>query len=501
MAHYAIPISSMGGGANLNVIYSASQPTNPRENTIWINNQPSLITIDNSLIIASGTNNEIANFNQGDDYELLATTVFRCIPKNNYRVTLNDNSMYAVIASFSTDILSVTSAQGIVLNNITSEGAVDITITAPDDATYIAVHYQSSNVADLTITDVTESLKPIWGVGSENPFATKTVVNHLDSLTLKAGYWGSSGAVTSASSTYKEMYAEEYIPVTSKGCKFIYTSSTAKSLWLGICEYTTNSSGAYTFSKRITPINNVTSSEEYYYYTPSSANVTAIRVSYRSYDIATLTLEDTVYETLSDTQYGTIWIKTNNLSPIHFNIAKKDGTSIYCSEAYQYVKDSWIPKEMKGYVDGEWISSKATIVDIDNDICNIDWTGSHTWTTVTQETTGLQFYHYALNARSYAVTNDAYDLTYFSKMTYEIASTSSMRLAYVGVGTSGDITQYTTNSGTDLSCFTTYNKINGTGKFEINLRDLTGMHYIWFRMMSATDTTSPKIVFSKITLE
>lgn len=160
-------------------------------------------------------------------------------------------------------------------------------------------------------------------------------IDRLEGLTLTAGFINSDNTIGAQSSPYYDVYTEEYIDVEyGKTYTINYSISTSNQQWLGIAEYKTDK----TFIQRIVAVNYVSGTNQIYNYTPSSTDVTFVRLSWSTYGNSTTTM----IETVTIANIGDVWIQTDiNNAATKFNAIKKNYWMIYPYRIKQWNGSKW----------------------------------------------------------------------------------------------------------------------------------------------------------------
>ena len=154
--------TNVGGGASLNykVIGGASAPSNPKENTIWVNT-----TVDKESRSAVSTTQLALYINSSTGVVTAAssntvyTDYFECEAGKKYRFRLSDGKT-VLIASFS-EVPAKGKTGTIIYGGGKTHGAdtLDYTVTAPAGATHLAIWFYdssaNSSVPKLTVNDIT----------------------------------------------------------------------------------------------------------------------------------------------------------------------------------------------------------------------------------------------------------------------------------------------------------------------------------------------------------
>ena len=213
-----------------------------------------------------------------------------------------------------------------------------------------AVDYEPCTWMDNTIWVKTDTAITDWAIGAENPYLEERTVEYLDNLTLGSGYLSTAGAVSTADATKKEVYIEEYIEVEyGKNYVVNYSVSSTQAMWLCICEYKTDK----TFIQRLVPIN-ASGTVKTHTYTPSANTVAYVRLSWRTFDMATCSFTYTGLFVKDDVPEGVVWVKTVENSSINFNALKKFGAMVHIAYAYQYLDGAWTSFKMLCFQNGVW---------------------------------------------------------------------------------------------------------------------------------------------------
>lgn len=146
---------------NYKVVYSATQPSSPKENTIWVNTQinaeeiSELYTTRLSTYI-NATSGKVTTPSSNTCY----TRFFKCTAGRKYRFRLSDGQT-VLVAGF-----TAKPASGVVGTVLAGEGkttgadSFDYTLTAASGTQYLAIWYYDSSantggVPHLRVTDVT----------------------------------------------------------------------------------------------------------------------------------------------------------------------------------------------------------------------------------------------------------------------------------------------------------------------------------------------------------
>lgn len=210
---------------------------------------------------------------------------------------------------------------------------------------------QPTNPKENTIWINTDEEITEWTLASKNPYAYEIDVDYLSGKTTSAGYFSSTGAIGTQSSTNKEVYVETYIPVKyGRVYTYNYTIASSKSMWLAIVEYTAN----HTFSQRLVLVNSITGTVQTGTYMPSSTSVTEVRLSWRTFNLET-TVEFKGKEETADTSVdGAVWIRTSTNSDVAFNALKKNDLEVYPVRAKQCIDGVWKDLTCYSYQNGSW---------------------------------------------------------------------------------------------------------------------------------------------------
>lgn len=197
--------------------------------------------------------------------------------------------------------------------------------------------------SENTFGIVTTKIIPGWSFSAMQPGLAYKDVNILNGIGTVPGYLSSSGTISSQSSTNKEVTVDSYLPVEyGMTYNWTYNLSASKSMWFAISEYT-GSEASYKHKTRTTPVNAVTGTSKKGTYTPSASNVTAIKVSWRTFGdsacAVTFVEKDVPYSTgIAD---GYVWVKVGGSSIKSFNSLKKNELEVYPTGIKQYSGDSW----------------------------------------------------------------------------------------------------------------------------------------------------------------
>ena len=211
------------------------------------------------------------------------------------------------------------------------------------------------NPVENTIWINTDTEITNWFFSPSNPYVAYKDVELMDDLSLGNGYITDAGAISSQSSSNPELYTEDYIPVKyGTTYNYEYTISETKKMWLAIVEYT----GSYTFKVRNIVVNSVSNTRQTGTYTPSSSEVTAVRLTWRTFPNTTHTIsfiECDVEYTVGEVNEGAVWISTEHNLPTKFNALKENGIHVCPSSARQYINGSWVKVGTYIYINGEQI--------------------------------------------------------------------------------------------------------------------------------------------------
>lgn len=197
-----------------------------------------------------------------------------------------------------------------------------------------------------------------WFAASEDPTTIHCDTDLMDGLTYAEGYIGSDGAIYPQIQGNPELYTVEYVPVKHGAAyRFAYRVSAANLLWFSVNEYAAD----YSFIQQITFVGaDYMRTESIGTYTPSSANVKFVRLSWRTFPGATW---DVSFVEPAD---GVVWIQTGTASSASFNALKKNGIQVYPISAKQYIGGTWVDMTAKIYQNGTWVDWINTIMLYDN---------------------------------------------------------------------------------------------------------------------------------------
>lgn len=376
--HKAKPL----GGIPLNyeVVGGATAPTTfNKENTIWIDT-----AVNKEAIAKSQARKNCAkldcyiNTTTGVVTEPKSNTCytkyFFCTTGHEYNFKLSDGQT-VLIAHFNT--MPSKGSTGTILygeGKTTGLDELDYTVTAPAGLEVngvtsphcLAIYYYdssaNSSVPELVITDVTEMNNIIselpdeyefneHAFAYENPWVYYETIDYIaDATIIQDKYLSNTNVVTTGDGDNAPCYTENYIPVKYGTVYNInYTLSTSKSMWLRILEYTSttasNSDVSYTFKVRDVPINSVPGTSQTLTYTPSSSDVAAVRLSWRTfYPLGTTCnfsfIESDEHNLASE---GSLWIQTDiDDYSASFNAIKRNELMIYPKNCKLWSGDRWM---------------------------------------------------------------------------------------------------------------------------------------------------------------
>ena len=392
-----------GESLNYEVVGGSSAPTTfKKENTIWV--KPTVLDIEAIADAESLVDNTRLGcyINNSTGVVVKPNTndcrirYFPCITGHQYNFKLSDGQT-VIIAWYNN--VPVAGATGTILHgigNTNAQATLDYTVTAPDRATYLAIWYydssKNSKVIDPTITDITkknEILKLLsnysnasdvknHAFGYNNPWLHYVEKNHIhNSMIIEPAYLTTNGNAVLENDNTDPCYIENYIPV-KYGTNYTvnYTLSESKSMWLRITEYIEDGPGNYTFKGYTNNVDNVAGTSKSFTYTPSATNVTAVRISWRSFSSFSIScnldfIEPSAEECLASV--GDIWFQTDiNKAPVNFNAIKLNGLIIYPYICNQWNGVCW--KRSTSYL----FSNKGT----ENTLINVyaDPAGPYEWT-------------------------------------------------------------------------------------------------------------------------
>lgn len=380
-------ISGGGGsnaGLNFKVVGGNDRPVSPSENTIWVT-PPQLLDFktwaenvnlrwdkngassdlavlekevsENYIILrakgASDTADNTRVYTNMDNYSKIP-----CEAGKNYFITWDYTGSQGFVelypSGLAADVIQISAnTRGFMY---TPKSGVDFFSISFCIYTS-ALQLTSGRFSNISIVEEATPIKE-WIMSSENPYAYEVEVDYLKGKTTWDGYIGQYGDEMTQSTTNKEVCVEEYIPVKyGYNYTYNYTIASSKSMWLSIIEYTISTSATDRnryFSKRIVPVNSVTGTVKTGTYSPSSSDVVAVRLAWRTFGLET-TVEFKGTEEAADTSVnGAVWIHTNANSVVGFNALKKNDLEVYPVRAKQCVNGSW--KELIGYSyqNGSW---------------------------------------------------------------------------------------------------------------------------------------------------
>lgn len=218
----------------------------------------------------------------------------------------------------------------------------------------LPINTKENTIAIFTDTEITS-----WIFSAKNPFVTIMDINHLDGVSFDDGYLNSTGVVCDPDASNSERYTVDYIPVEyGKDYNYTYSVTNTNSMWLAVYEYT-GSNENYIFSKRNVLVDHVSGTKQTGIYTPSSTNVTAVRLSWCTFSdtdhVMSFIQKNAEVNEIPANANGTIWIETGNSSAVAFNALKKNGIMVYPLSAKQYVSGEWVDVTAKSYQGGEWV--------------------------------------------------------------------------------------------------------------------------------------------------
>jgi hypothetical protein len=263
-----------------------------------------------------------------------------------------------------------------------------------------------------TIAVFTEHEITSWAFASKNPYVENIEVNLIADTTLGSGYISaSSGTITSQTAANLEVYTEEYIPVRyGKTYTYNYTISATKSMWLAIVEYT----GDKVFKQRLVPVDSVSGTSQTGTYTPSTAAVTSVRLSWRTFADTDCNVEF-IAKRIDESDNGAVWLYTAASSTREFNAIKENALYIYPIQAYQYIDGELESVDIQIYQNGEWM--EMVLVFFENGEFNTSVFGEISGTQSIQSDGSFRLYR-----NQYVSHNTPVDITPYSTFQFEIPS-------------------------------------------------------------------------------
>lgn len=519
-------MNSGGGsnaGLNFKVVGGNEAPVSPSENTIWVSNPVLLDTEALSKTgtrVANGAESVSMSYNEDNNSITLEALNGNNADGDISYVYTDYDSDYAKIAckggktyTIKWTCLSTTVGKSYVYLYSSLEGIVNqfeakpstgatatVQFTPPNGTEYfsLGIRLEGRASGNTTVTlsniSVVEEFTPIteWSFASKNPYTYDVDVDYLDGEATTAGYFSTTGTISTQSSTNKEVYVEKYIPVEyGKTYNYTYTLPESKSMWLAIVEYT----GEQVFSKRTVLINSVTGTSQTGEYTPS-ANVTSVRLSWRTFGLEAL-VEFVGSEERTDTSAeGAVWISTGTNSSTAFNALKKNNITVYPLSAKQCVSGVWNAMDAKTYQNGawaEWIPVGALYWH-GNECTDITggWT-SKAWKLQSDATTNGQTFEIARNSDHlmFTKTGDigavmyaakSIDLTNVKTIHFKgemsMASRANWVAFHVWTNMNGDY--WATNSVATVNTSTS----EAIQEFALDVSALTGNHFLGFGIYS-----------------
>jgi hypothetical protein len=241
---------------------------------------------------------------------------------------------------------------------------------------------RENTIAVFTDTPITD-----YAVGVRNPYYDYHTINVLDNVTLGEGLLKSDGTITELE-TDMPKYTQDYVSVKyGVAYQLNYKASEIRSEPLTIFEYKIDSNtGEYTYvkTKTFSGYTKRLAAE----YTPSDANITAIRLTWNTYgDEAFVTLigVDIPYpkEEIKD---GMLWVRTSLYSPVSLNLLKKHMLQAYPVFFQQYISGAWINKDAAVYIENKWVDFATYLYLNGNE--NVDFTGG--WTAKALRSTSVE---------------------------------------------------------------------------------------------------------------
>lgn len=379
---------SGGGGSNaglnFKVVGGNDRPTSPSENTIWVtppqlfdfktwaenvnlrwdkNGASSDLAVlekevsENYIILkAKGASDTVDNtrvYTNMDNYSKIP-----CEAGKKYFITWDYTGSHGFVelypSGLTEDVIRIDARTRWIL--YTPKSGVDFFSISFCIYTS-ALQLTSGRFSNISIVEEATPIKE-WIMSSENPYAYEVEVDYLKGKTTWDGYIGQYGDVMTQSTTNKEVCVEEYIPVKyGYNYTYNYTIASSKSMWLSIIEYTMSTSATdrnHYFSKRIVPVSSVTGTVQTGTYRPSSSDVVAVRLAWRTFGLETTVEFKRVEETADASSEGFVWIHTNTNSIAKFNALKKNDLEVYPVEAKQCVDGRWKNLDCYTYRNGSW---------------------------------------------------------------------------------------------------------------------------------------------------
>lgn len=187
----------------------------------------------------------------------------------------------------------------------------------------------------------------------KNPWITKVDTELAADLTRAPGYLSTSNTISTQDSTKKEIYLEEYIEVRhGNNYNWSYTLPESKSMWLAIIEC--DNSKTMLGSRKLL-VDNVTATEQQGVYTPSAANVTCVRLSWRTYGLEDqVSFVGPVDYTNPEEADGAVWFRTSYYSYSDFNAQAKNQLQVYPVQAKQFYEGRWHEMDCYSYENENW---------------------------------------------------------------------------------------------------------------------------------------------------
>ena len=198
-----------------------------------------------------------------------------------------------------------------------------------------------------TDIDITEH-----AFGYENPWVYYEDVDYIATSTIvEDKYLDSEGDAKADNNNSDPCYTENYIPVVYGATYSInYTLSASKSMWFAIAEYMRANDSGYVFKARNIPenVNQVTGTAQTFTYTPSSSDVTAVRLSWRTFSASGVacTATFTGIKRFDMATVGDTWVSTDiDNATVSFNAIKRNEIMVYPRKVRQWNGDAWKAKE------------------------------------------------------------------------------------------------------------------------------------------------------------
>lgn len=259
---------------------------------------------------------------------------------------------------------------------------------------------------------------PSWAFSATGP-QFLILKDMLEGVTFVSGYL-KNGVITTPGTSAADLCTNNYISVAyGKTYQYTYNLASSNSMCLLISEYDSSQAVLTTTTKN----DGVTTGYESGIYTPSSANVAFVRISYRTWKNSAAAITFAEVEPVE----GMVWIAPGTSYDAQFNALKKNELDVYLGTVKQYISGKWVALDAYIYKDGEWVqfSSVQYLIFADGEFHNgITFTanGNIRWTT-----------DYAGITPSQSVSNSIWKMSMASEPGYSgcVISTAKIDFTYI----------------------------------------------------------------------